>query len=82
MFWVSCEAGTYIRTLCVHLGLLLGVGGHMQVLPGCQVQVNEWGYHLRSVHAQSRLDTRTVFLAQTPPHNILLSAMFKLQALC
>ena len=28
---VSCEAGTYIRTLCVHLGLLLGVGGHMQV---------------------------------------------------
>ena len=32
MFWVSCEAGTYIRTLCVHLGLLLGVGGHMQEL--------------------------------------------------
>ena len=31
MFWVSCEAGTYIRTLCVHLGLLLGVGAHMQV---------------------------------------------------
>ena len=31
VFWVSCEAGTYIRTLCVHLGLLLGVGGHMQV---------------------------------------------------
>ena len=28
VFWVSCEAGTYIRTLCVHLGLLLGVGGH------------------------------------------------------
>ena len=20
VFWVSCEAGTYIRTLCVHLG--------------------------------------------------------------
>ena len=31
VFWVSCEAGTYIRTLCVHLGLLLGVGAHMQV---------------------------------------------------
>jgi H/ACA ribonucleoprotein complex subunit 4 len=30
IFWVSCEAGTYIRTLCVHLGLLVGVGGHMQ----------------------------------------------------
>ncbi|KAF8642245.1 hypothetical protein AX16_009520 [Volvariella volvacea WC 439] len=32
VFSVSCEAGTYIRTLCVHLGLLLGVGGHMQEL--------------------------------------------------
>jgi H/ACA ribonucleoprotein complex subunit 4 len=29
IFWVSCEAGTYVRTLCVHLGLLLGVGGVM-----------------------------------------------------
>ena len=32
VFWVSCEAGTYIRTLCVHLGLILGVGAHMQEL--------------------------------------------------
>lgn len=32
VFWVSCEAGTYVRTLCVHMGLLLGVGGHMQEL--------------------------------------------------
>ncbi|KAG6820383.1 centromere/microtubule-binding protein cbf5 [Arthromyces matolae] len=32
VFWVSCEAGTYIRTLCVHLGLVTGVGGHMQEL--------------------------------------------------
>ena len=29
---MSCEAGTYIRTLCVHLGLILGVGGMMQEL--------------------------------------------------
>lgn len=27
--WWKCEAGTYIRTICVHLGLLLGVGGQM-----------------------------------------------------
>lgn len=27
--WLSCEAGTYVRTLFVHLGLLLGVGGQM-----------------------------------------------------
>merc|ERR1712157_76223 len=32
VFRVKCEAGTYIRTLCVHLGLLVGVGGHMQEL--------------------------------------------------
>lgn len=32
IFWVSCEAGTYVRTLCVHMGLLLGVGGIMQEL--------------------------------------------------
>ena len=29
---MSCEAGTYIRSLCVHLGLMLGVGAHMQEL--------------------------------------------------
>jgi len=32
VFWVSCEAGTYIRTLCEHLGLYLGVGGYMEEL--------------------------------------------------
>ena len=32
LFWISCEAGTYVRTLCVHLGLLLGVGAHMEEL--------------------------------------------------
>ncbi|XP_072034725.1 H/ACA ribonucleoprotein complex subunit DKC1-like [Amphiura filiformis] len=32
IFWLSCEAGTYVRTLCVHLGLLLGVGAQMAEL--------------------------------------------------
>ncbi|KAL7247523.1 hypothetical protein ACSBR2_002439 [Camellia fascicularis] len=32
VFWISCEAGTYVRTMCVHLGLILGVGSHMQEL--------------------------------------------------
>ncbi|KAL9090144.1 MAG: hypothetical protein Q9165_005424 [Trypethelium subeluteriae] len=31
-FKVDCEAGTYIRTLCLHLGYVLGVGAHMQEL--------------------------------------------------
>eukprot|EP00924_Labyrinthula_sp_SR-Ha-C_P008480 snap_masked-scaffold_32-processed-gene-1.17-mRNA-1 protein AED:0.00 eAED:0.00 QI:0/-1/0/1/-1/1/1/0/467 len=29
VLWMSCEAGTYVRTYCIHMGLLLGVGGHM-----------------------------------------------------
>jgi H/ACA ribonucleoprotein complex subunit 4 len=29
---IRCQAGTYIRTLCIHLGLLCGVGAHMQEL--------------------------------------------------
>lgn len=32
VFWISCQAGTYVRTLCVHMGLLCGTGGHMQEL--------------------------------------------------
>mmetsp|Transcript_7812 Transcript_7812/g.14985 ORF Transcript_7812/g.14985 Transcript_7812/m.14985 type:complete len:484 (-) Transcript_7812:722-2173(-) len=32
VFWVKCEAGTYIRTLCVHLGFLVGTAGHMAEL--------------------------------------------------
>jgi len=32
LFAVDCEAGTYIRKLCHDLGLILGVGAHMQEL--------------------------------------------------
>ena len=32
VIWFDCEAGSYIRTLCVHLGLLCGTGGHMEEL--------------------------------------------------
>ena len=32
LFWISCEAGTYVRTMCVHLGLLTKTGSHMQEL--------------------------------------------------
>jgi len=32
VIWVSVEAGTYIRTLCEHIGILLGVGGEMEEL--------------------------------------------------
>ena len=29
---IHCDSGTYIRSLCHHIGLALGVGGHMQEL--------------------------------------------------
>lgn len=32
LFRVRCDAGTYIRTLCVHMGYALGVAAHMQEL--------------------------------------------------
>eukprot|EP01121_Diplochlamys_sp_Union-15-3_P005346 TRINITY_DN15678_c0_g1_i1.p1 TRINITY_DN15678_c0_g1~~TRINITY_DN15678_c0_g1_i1.p1 ORF type:complete len:439 (-),score=73.29 TRINITY_DN15678_c0_g1_i1:35-1312(-) len=50
VFHVDCEAGTYIRTLCVHMGLLLGTGGHMQELRRVRsgnVTENE---HMYSMH--------------------------------
>ena len=56
IFWVSCEAGTYIRTMCVHLGLFLGVGGQMQELrrvrSGIQSEkVGDWGSkHMIALH--------------------------------
>ncbi|XP_043274680.1 H/ACA ribonucleoprotein complex subunit 4 [Venturia canescens] len=32
VFKVKCEAGSYVRTICVHLGLFLGTGCQMQEL--------------------------------------------------
>ncbi|XP_045429460.1 H/ACA ribonucleoprotein complex subunit DKC1 isoform X1 [Pipistrellus kuhlii] len=50
IFWVSCEAGTYIRTLCVHLGLLLGVGGQMQELRRIRSGVMSEKDHMVTMH--------------------------------
>lgn len=50
VFWVSCEAGTYIRTLCVHLGMVLGVGAHMQELRRVRSGVQNEGVHLVTMH--------------------------------
>ena len=45
IFWVSCEAGTYVRTLCVHLGLMLGCGGQMQELRRVRSGIQGGGGH-------------------------------------
>ena len=47
---MSCEAGTYIRTLCVHLGLMLGVGGHMQELRRSRSGILSEKQHLVTMH--------------------------------
>lgn len=49
-FSVSCEAGTYIRTLCVHLGLVLGTGAHMQELRRVRSGVLDENRHLVTMH--------------------------------
>lgn len=50
VFWASCEAGTYMRTLCVHLGLLLGVGGHMQELRRVRSGTTSENVSLKYIH--------------------------------
>lgn len=50
IFWVSCEAGTYVRTLCVHLGLLVGTGGHMQELRRVRSGVLDESDNLVTMH--------------------------------
>ena len=50
VFWISCEAGTYVRTLCVHLGLLLGVGGHMQELRRVRSGICDENENLVTMH--------------------------------
>eukprot|EP00923_Selenidium_pygospionis_P023040 GHVN01039964.1.p1 GENE.GHVN01039964.1~~GHVN01039964.1.p1 ORF type:complete len:502 (+),score=103.41 GHVN01039964.1:159-1664(+) len=61
VFWSSCEAGTYIRTLCVHLGLLLGCGAHMQELRRVRSGNQTENYGLVTMHdildAKHLLDT-------------------------
>lgn len=50
VFETHCEAGTYIRTLCVHLGLLLGAGGHMEELRRISTGVISEDDHLFTMH--------------------------------
>jgi H/ACA ribonucleoprotein complex subunit 4 len=50
IFWISCEAGTYVRTMCVHIGLLLGVGGHMEELRRVRSGILGEDEHLTTMH--------------------------------
>lgn len=50
IFETHCEAGTYIRTLCVHMGLILGAGGHMEELRRIRTGVISEDDHLSTMH--------------------------------
>lgn len=50
IFWVSCEAGTYIRTMCVHLGLMLGCGAHMEELRRVRSGVLDENKYMATMH--------------------------------
>ena len=50
VFWCSVEAGSYIRTLCVHLGLLLGVKGSMEELRRVRSGIMDENKNLFTMH--------------------------------
>ena len=64
IFWISCEAGTYVRTMCTHIGLLLGVGAHMEELRRVRSGIMSENQYLVSMHdvldAQYRYDNTKV----------------------
>jgi len=80
VFWMSCEAGTYVRTLCVHLGYLLKVGAHMEELRRNKSGIlseNDHSYTMHDVldaqyqyvHSKDETYLRTV----VQPNEILLT---------
>jgi len=50
VFWMKCEAGTYVRTLCIHLGYLLKVGAHMEELRRNKSGILSENEHLCTMH--------------------------------
>lgn len=50
VFWISCEAGTYVRTMCTHIGLLLGTGGHMEELRRNRSGIMDENKYLCTMH--------------------------------
>ena len=49
-FSVNCEAGTYLRTLCIHIGYALGVGAHMQELRRTRSGLMDYTTNMRTMH--------------------------------
>ena len=56
---IKCQAGTYIRTLCIHLGLLCGTAAHMQELR--RVKSGNLGERDNMVTMHDLLDAKYVY---------------------
>eukprot|EP00485_Elphidium_margaritaceum_P000779 CAMPEP_0202689458 /NCGR_PEP_ID=MMETSP1385-20130828/4716_1 /ASSEMBLY_ACC=CAM_ASM_000861 /TAXON_ID=933848 /ORGANISM="Elphidium margaritaceum" /LENGTH=497 /DNA_ID=CAMNT_0049344591 /DNA_START=91 /DNA_END=1581 /DNA_ORIENTATION=- len=56
---IRCQAGTYIRTLCIHLGLLCGTAAHMQELR--RVRTGNLGERDNMMTMHDVLDAKYVF---------------------
>ena len=50
MFRVQCDAGTYIRSLCHHMGLALGVGAHMVELRRTRSGISSASSEMHTLH--------------------------------
>ena len=50
IIWLSCEAGTYVRTLCIHLGYYIKVGAHMEELRRVRSGTLTENDHLYTMH--------------------------------
>jgi len=50
VYWIKCESGTYVRTHCVHLGIVLGVGAHMEELRRVRSGVTSENDHIATMH--------------------------------
>lgn len=65
LFRVGCEAGTYIRTLCVDFGKALGMGAHMQELRRTKAGTFQ---ETDSVNLQSVKDAVEIYLENVEIH--------------
>ncbi len=78
LIWLKCEAGTYVRTLCVHLGLLCKVGGHMQELRRVRSGILDENKYMVTMH--DLLDAQYVY-DQTKEENYLRRVVMPLEIL-
>lgn len=76
---MSCEAGTYVRTHCVHLGLLLGVGGQMQELRRVRSGVSDENENMVTLH--DLLDAQYVIRNELIKHSNLQSHFLDVRSL-